>query len=73
VETLVLAVEGMSCTGCASRVERALHRVEGVSAVAADHVSGRVEIRLDPRVVDRDALYERITAAGYEVVEEGAR
>ncbi|GAA3732490.1 copper chaperone CopZ [Spinactinospora alkalitolerans] len=73
METLVLRVKGMSCEGCASRIERVLHRVDGVRGVVADHVCGRVEIRLSPELVDRSVLAERIGAAGYEVVEEASR
>jgi len=73
METVVLRVQGMSCQGCASRIERALTRVEGVRAVVADHVRGRVEIRLDPASTEHGVLVERISAAGFEVVEEARR
>lgn len=73
METVVLRVRGMSCQGCASRIERALERGEGVRAVAADHVCGRVEIRLDSALTEYEALVERVGAAGFEVVEEVCR
>ncbi|MGW8437850.1 heavy-metal-associated domain-containing protein [Nocardiopsis sp. NPDC055879] len=73
METVVLQVQGMSCSGCASRIEQALERVEGVRAVAADHASGRVEIRLDPASTEHGGLVERIRTAGFEVVKESHR
>ncbi|WP_435107121.1 heavy-metal-associated domain-containing protein [Nocardiopsis synnemataformans] len=73
METVVLRVQGMSCQGCASRIERVLERVEGVRAVAADHTSGRVQIRLDPASTEYGLLVERIRTAGFEVVEGAHR
>lgn len=68
METLVLQVEGMSCEGCEERIGTVLRRVEGVRDVTADHVSGRVEVRVGPELADRDPLIERVGAAGYDVV-----
>ncbi|MPZ63822.1 MAG: copper chaperone [Propionibacteriales bacterium] len=69
METVVLQVDGMSCTGCEQRIGTVLRRAEGVRGVVADHVCGRVEVRIGPELVDRAELAERIEAAGYRVVE----
>lgn len=73
METLVLQVNGMSCTGCEQRIGAVLRRVEGVREVTADHATGRVEVRVGPELADRGVLGERIEAAGYELVEEQTR
>jgi len=73
METLILQVEGMSCTGCEQRINKVLRRVEGVRGVVADHICGRVEIRVGPELTDRGVLAERIEGAGYRVVEEVPR
>lgn len=73
METLVLQVEGMSCTGCEQRIGTVLGRVEGVREVAADHATGRVEVRVGPELADRAVLAERIEAAGYQVIEATGR
>ena len=70
MESRRLLVEGMSCGGCAQRISAVLRRVEGVSDVRADHTSGRVEVRVDPAVVRRAVLVERVEAAGFRVVED---
>ncbi len=72
METVVLQVQGMSCSGCEQRIGKVLGRVDGVRGVVADHECGRVEIRIGPELADRSVLAERIEAAGYEVVEGGA-
>lgn len=68
METLVLQVKGMSCTGCEQRIGAVLRRVEGVREVTADHDTGRVEVRVGPELTDRGVLAERIGVAGYEVI-----
>jgi copper chaperone len=69
VESVVLQVKGMSCGGCEQRIGVVLRRVEGVRGVVADHVCGRVEVRIGPEAVDPAVLVERIEAAGFQVVE----
>lgn len=75
MESIVIQVTGMHCDGCAQRLGAVLRRVEGVRGVAADHVSGRVQIRVGPESADRGALVaevtERIEAAGFQIVGEG--
>lgn len=70
MESCRLLVEGMSCGGCAQRINAVLRRVEGVSDAQADHASGRVEVRLNPAVVTRAVLVERIEAAGYRIAQD---
>jgi copper chaperone len=73
METLVLQVKGMSCTGCEQRIDKVLRRVQGVREVTADHTTGRVEVGVGPELIDRGVLGERIETAGYEVIEEEPR
>ncbi len=73
MKTLVLQVDGMTCTGCEQRIGTVLRRVEGVREVAADHTTGQVEVRVGSELTDPSVLAERITEAGYAVVEDVAR
>ena len=59
-----LAIAGMSCASCVRRVERALDRVDGVTEVAVNLATERARISGDR--LDRAALIEAVTAAGYE-------
>lgn len=62
---VVLGVEGMTCGGCAKKVERAILEVPGVSAalVSFDEKSATVGFSQDTR----GAVVERIESLGYEV------
>ncbi|GAB3671593.1 heavy-metal-associated domain-containing protein [Saccharopolyspora sp. ID03-671] len=73
METLVLQVTGMSCTGCEQRIDAVLRRVEGVREVTADHITGQVRVRVGSELADRGVLADRLDTAGYEVIEGAGR
>lgn len=60
-----IPVKGMTCTGCERKLQAALGRLEGVSAVEADHGAARVRISFDPEQVDKQRLRAQIEKAGY--------
>jgi copper chaperone CopZ len=43
-EAIELSVEGMTCSGCAKAVNRALSQVSGVTAVTVDLETGRARV-----------------------------
>jgi heavy metal translocating P-type ATPase len=65
--TKTMVIEGMACTHCSGRVEKALNALEGVSATV-DLAQKTAAITLTGAVSDA-ALKDAVTAAGYIVVE----
>jgi copper chaperone CopZ len=65
--TVVFQVRGMSCGRCATSIEDALGRIDGVLEVRASAEEGRAVVRHDPRRVDRDRLERAIRELEYEV------
>jgi heavy metal translocating P-type ATPase len=63
---LTIPVVGMTCASCVGRVEKALTRVEGVTAAHVNLATERADIALQGPV-DRRALVAAIEDAGYEV------
>ena len=63
----VLAVEGMHCAACVRRVERALVRVDGVTAASADFLTGRAILEIDGESPDREEFAAAIESAGYQL------
>ena len=57
------AVHGMTCAACASRVERKLNRLDGVTA-SVSYATGRAVVTAAPEVADQ-ALVAAVRAAGY--------
>ena len=65
--TVVLKVDGMTCTGCENTISNAVMQLGGVSNVSADHESGRVEVTFDTTLVDLKSISQAITDKGYTV------
>jgi len=59
-------VEGLTCASCVGRVERALGRLPGASAVSVNLATGRASLLLGPGTAPADAA-EAVEAAGYAV------
>ena len=61
-----LIVEGMMCSHCTGRVEKALSELDGVSAAHVDLESKTATVTLTASVAD-DVLSKAVADAGYEV------
>ena len=59
-----LAIEGMTCSGCAGRVERALSVVPGVTVARVNLAAERAEVVSDS-AVEVDDLVAAVEATGY--------
>lgn len=70
---LVLEVDGMTCTGCESRIEKVLGRLDGVRTTSADHAAGEVRVLFDPDQTSPEAIAAAISDAGFEVRTEPER
>jgi Cu+-exporting ATPase len=68
MQELTLNLGGVTCGGCAGRVQKALEAVEGVSGavVSAD----RTEVAVRGDRLEKPALVAAITAAGYQVLDK---
>ncbi|MBA1303769.1 heavy metal translocating P-type ATPase [Stutzerimonas stutzeri] len=72
VQSLELAIDGMTCASCVGRVERALLKVPGVRSAAVNLASERahVEVLGTP---DPAALIQAVEAAGYHATASSER
>jgi Cu+-exporting ATPase len=64
MQHLDLPIEGMTCASCASRVERGLNEVEGVTATV-NFATERAAVEYDPDRVAPEQLVGAVAAAGY--------
>ena len=64
-QPLRLAVTGMTCGSCVTRVERALQKVPGVVEVSVNLANDVATVRGGPGVTF-DSLHGAVTAAGYD-------
>ncbi len=66
-EEITLAVGGMHCAACVSRVERALAAAPGVELAVVNLATRQAKVRYNPRLIDPEALVGVVKDAGYEV------
>jgi len=66
-----LRIDGMDCSTCATVIEHALGRMDGVLEAAVSYGTKRLRLEFDSEKISLDAVVQRIRALGYGVVEEG--
>eukprot|EP00884_Botryococcus_braunii_P009380 jgi/Botrbrau1/18443/Bobra.0072s0030.1 len=65
-DTLVLAIEGMTCSSCSSAVEMALQGVTGVRSAAVNLLAGRAEVHYNPDVAGPRLIVRAVEDAGFK-------
>jgi len=65
-QQIELPIEGMTCAACATRIEKQLSKLPGVSA-AVNFASERARIDYDPATTSATLLVDTITKTGYSV------
>ena len=68
MSTTTVTVTGMTCGHCVSSVREEVGNIPGVTEVAVDLASGRVDIdSADP--IARDAIAAAVDEAGYQLAD----
>ena len=67
MEKVLIPVDGMTCGGCTSIVEKALKTRDGVSSATASLEGANVEVEFDPAVIMQGQIEEAIRDAGFDV------
>ena len=68
VETCILKVTGMTCSGCEAAVKLAAKRIAGVKVAKASYARGTAEVTFDPAKTTADAIAKTIAQkTGYKV------
>ncbi len=64
-QTVTLAIDGMTCASCVSRVEKALSKVEGVVSAQVNLATETAQVRFASGIAGVDALVAAVDRAGY--------
>ena len=67
LETLDLAVQGMTCGNCARSVERKLSATPGVTKATVNLEAARASVEYDSSLVKPETLANAVRQLGYEV------
>ncbi|NLB19157.1 MAG: HAD-IC family P-type ATPase, partial [Syntrophomonadaceae bacterium] len=63
-------INGLDCTDCAAKVERAVKRIPGVASATVTFPMGKLMVDLDHTQVRSEQIIEKVKALGYEASEE---
>jgi heavy metal translocating P-type ATPase len=63
-----LFLDGLRCTGCVNRVERALRAAEGVAEASVNYTSHRALVEFDEQRTDAAALVACVEELGYTAI-----
>jgi len=69
-QSLDLAISGMTCAACATRIETVLNKLPGVEA-NVNFASEKANIRFVPGQADAESLIAAVRRAGYDARESG--
>jgi copper chaperone len=72
MQTELLNVTGMTCSGCTSSVTKALKGVNGVSEVDVSLAAGEATVKYDERQTSPEQLKSAVKNAGYGVGDANA-
>ena len=70
MEEKTLQINGMSCTACASSIEKGISKMDGVEEANVNFALERTSITYDPEKTNVDAFKQKIKDLGYDVVQE---
>ena len=67
LETLQIGIEGMTCNGCASNIEKILKHISGVSGVEVSLEQKRASVTYNPAQTGLPQFRAAIEDAGFDV------
>ncbi len=68
ISTINVAVKGMHCAACSSRIERVLAMLDGVEKASVNLAAENMELVWDSTVVNIDEISERVKVLGFEII-----
>ncbi|MDR1900954.1 MAG: heavy metal translocating P-type ATPase [Treponema sp.] len=66
---VTIPIGGMTCAACASRIEKAVRKLNGIESVQVNLATEKAAVNYDPRVLRISAVKEAIEKAGYKVLD----
>jgi Cu+-exporting ATPase len=69
-QRLDLPIGGMSCAGCAARIEKALQSLPGVQEAQVNFATEKATLRYDPAVLSTDQIITEVEEIGYQVSQQ---
>jgi copper chaperone CopZ len=64
-KTTILRSQDLNCPSCVRKIEKELHRLDGVTKADVHFSTGRIVVEHDPERAKVDTLIEAVGRAGY--------
>jgi copper chaperone CopZ len=64
-KTVIIAVEGMTCEGCAAQINEELKKLKGVISAEASYKNKNVKVVYNPKLVTLEQIKKAINELGY--------
>ena len=61
-------IQGMTCTACASRIERIVRKLDGVEEVSVNFAAEVLNVTYDETKLDKDKIKAVVTKAGFQLI-----
>ena len=65
LQVINLNIQGMTCAGCVSSVEKAFANVDGVDLAQVNFALNRASVRYNPEFANSSQLVSAVEAAGF--------
>lgn len=73
IANISILIDGMTCTGCETRIENALRKTRGIQNVKVSYANSRVSVTYDANVIERAAIETIIESLDYKVKRPGLK
>ncbi|MGE5614447.1 MAG: heavy metal translocating P-type ATPase [Bacillota bacterium] len=68
-KTVTIPIGGMTCAACASRIEKALGKTEGVLRVSVNFATEKATVEYDPQITRLSVIKQAIEKTGYKALD----
>ena len=70
-QRVTFSVQGMHCSACSTRIERALAKTKGVAMARVDLAAGQAAVEYAPETVTLAQIEEAVRGLGFQVPGQG--
>jgi Cu+-exporting ATPase len=68
IEKVTLKLRGMTCTACASRIEKSINSIKGIKNATVNFAVEKVTIEYEPKVIRLMDISKVVSELGYELI-----
>jgi Cu+-exporting ATPase len=67
METVNWNISGMHCDGCSARLQKVIHKKDGVQSATVSCAEKQASLEYDSSIISQEQLQDTIEKAGFEI------